>query len=371
MWARQLRLIGLTLGALAVGAVLVAVALAGSRPPGRSGSSPVVPREATSVVEVAAGGVGVRTPAARPLRSSVRTASSRPVRRLAATVSIDLCSKAGSQTIVGATSVSIWGFALKPTGVPCSDSSVVPQLPGPVLDVSVGDVVTVTIHNELAEPVALALPGLALQPDQVGAPAGGTKSYTFTAARPGTFVYEAGTNAARQVAMGLYGALIVRSATPAQAYGTGASAYDSEAVLVLSEIDPSLNANPAGFNLLDYAPRYWLINGKAYSPTGVSTDTIPAAPGQKVLLRYVNAGLSNYTMQLVGAHQRVIAKDAYPTRFPFDAVSETFASGQTGDTVVTVPAAASGTKFPLYNRQLHVTNGASFPGGMLTFLAVP
>ena len=41
--------------------------------------------------------------------------------------------------------------------------------------------------------------------------------------------------------MGLYGALVVRPATAGQAYDDAATAFDDEAVLVLSEIDPALN----------------------------------------------------------------------------------------------------------------------------------
>ncbi len=35
-------------------------------------------------------------------------------------------------------------------------------------------------------------------------------TYTFTAAEPGTYIYESGTDPAKQVQMGLYGALVVR-----------------------------------------------------------------------------------------------------------------------------------------------------------------
>ena len=44
--------------------------------------------------------------------------------------------------------------------------------------------------------------------------------------------------------MGLYGILIVRPATAGQAYDSdpsASSAYNDEATLVLSEIDPALN----------------------------------------------------------------------------------------------------------------------------------
>ena len=82
-------------------------------------------------------------------------------------------------------------------------------------------------------------------PDTTGVAPGGTKIYTFTPTRPGTYLYEAGLlpNAQHQVAMGLYGALIVRpTAGDAGVHRPGSTAFDDEAVLVLSEIDPALNS---------------------------------------------------------------------------------------------------------------------------------
>ena len=48
--------------------------------------------------------------------------------------------------------------------------------------------------------------------DQVGVAPGRAKAYTFTPTEPGTFIYEAGplANAQHQVAMGLYGTLVVQ-----------------------------------------------------------------------------------------------------------------------------------------------------------------
>ncbi len=45
----------------------------------------------------------------------------------------------------------------------------------------------------------------------------------------------------QQVAMGLAGAIVVLPATAGQAYGSATTAYDDEAVMVLSEVDPALN----------------------------------------------------------------------------------------------------------------------------------
>jgi uncharacterized repeat protein (TIGR01451 family) len=285
-------------------------------------------------------------------------------------VTFNLCADTASITMPDSVSVTIWGFGLD-TGSGCT-----PQLPGPVLDgVTAGDTVVVNLTNNLAEPVSIVFPGQSLIPDTVGAaPAGGTTAYTFIASEPGTYLYESGTNYAVQHAMGLYGTLIVRPSTVGQAYNGAASAYDVEQVLVLSEIDPALNneTDPNDFNLLDYAPKYWLINGEAYP----DTDLIPVGAGERLLLRYLNAGQEHHTLALLGAYQRVIAKDAFELPFPFDTVAETMAAGQTTDMIVTIPgSAAVGSRFPLYNRQLHLTNGEAsstphFPGGMMTFIEV-
>ena len=192
---------------------------------------------------------------------------------------------------------------------------------------------------------------------------GGQETYTFVASAPGTYLYQAGTNPAVQVPMGLYGALVVDPSTAGQAYDGLETAYDVDAVLVLSEIDPLLNASPGTFDMLDYHPTYWLINGEAYP----YTDPIAAIAGDRVLLRYVNAGLVHDTMMLLGTRQRVVARDAFELPFAFDAISETIPTGQTVDAIATMPSEGS---FPLYNRQLQLTNGdaGDFPGGMLTFI---
>jgi hypothetical protein len=165
--------------------------------------------------------------------------------------------------------------------------------------------------------------------------------------------------------MGLYGALVVHSAAAGTAYP--GVPFDAEKVLVLSEIDPVLNADPLAFNHYTYAPRYWLINGKAFP----QTDEIVAQPGQNLLLRYLNAGLTNQTMTLLGADQRVVATDAWPVNYTADVVSQIIPAGQTIDTIVEVPAnLPAGSDIPLYNRHMHVVNGGFFPGGMASFVTV-
>ncbi|MHB1159655.1 MAG: multicopper oxidase domain-containing protein [Chloroflexota bacterium] len=286
--------------------------------------------------------------------------ASSPQTAVAAAVGFHLWAKTGSVTMPDAASIPIWGFSTTQTG----DAT----LPGPTLVVTEGDVVTITLHNSLGENVSLLIPGQNLVPDFEGVASGGTKSYTFTA-KVGTYLYESGVNQRTQVQMGLHGALIVRPKQgPKYAYNS-ATAFDQESILVLSEIDPAWHANPAGFNPLDFSPKYWLINGKGYP----QTQSIGAQAGKKLLFRYLNAGYQHHTLQLLGMHQQLIASDANQLRYPRTSYSQTVAAGETHDLISTIPAGTPvGTRFPLYGRNMELTNGsgASFPGGMLTFVTV-
>ena len=274
----------------------------------------------------------------------------------------DLWAKAGSTSLPGGASVPVWGFTTSADGTVSAPG-------GPTLIVNQGETVTVNLTNNLPEASAMHFQGQAILPDLTGAAAsGGTKTYTFTATNPGTFLYEAGLlpNAQHQAAMGLYGALVVRPGPAAQAYGDAATAFDDEAVLVLSELDPLLAANPAAFDMRNYAPTYFLINGKAYPDTA----TISSAAGNKVLLRYVNAGIQHHSMAVLGLRQNFIAKDAslLPTK-AHNVAAETLAPGQTGDAIATIPAVTSATKFAIYDGSLMLhNNGTAGYGGMLTFV---
>jgi FtsP/CotA-like multicopper oxidase with cupredoxin domain len=295
----------------------------------------------------------------------------------AAPVSIDLCAVPGTATLTGAVTVPVWGFVLKGAAADCSD--VTGQLPGPVLDVDKGDVVTVNVTNALpaGHTIRFEVPGIDFAAGPVEAAVGDTVTRTFTANAPGTYLYQSGGDGGRQAAMGLYGALIVRPATAGQAYDSATTAYDVEATLVLSAVDPAFNqaADQNAFNMYQYRATYWLINGKAYPDTAPG---ITATAGDRVLLRYLNGGFDNTTMQLLGMHEHVVARDARLLNNPFDANAETIPAGATEDAIATVPAGAapSAHGFPLYNRQLHLTNGAqtgpsptpAAGGGMLTFI---
>jgi len=298
------------------------------------------------------------------------------------TDSCDLYAMAGTTSMLGGAPINIWGFSS--TGVAGSATA-----PGPLLVVNQGDTVSVTLHNQIAgQQVSLTFPGqpttafaagsLSAAAEETGI--GSTdpaKTYTFTASRAGTFIYEAGhtANGTRQVAMGLAGALVVRS-SDGSAYGPPATgfpttAYDDDAVVVLSEIDPALNAAPATFDMRKFAPAYRLINGKPFP----STDPISTDQNHTVLLRYANVGSQSHSMSLLGGGQTQVAQDGHARNYAEAEVAMAVEPGATADTLVTMPSGPE-SKLALYeaagrldNNGQTTANPLNFAfGGMLTFL---
>ena len=310
----------------------------------------------------------VRAPLAASLAASLPAT---PCTTAGTTTTCNLWAVAGSITLPDASTVTVWGYAGE--SAPSSGTPGPVSVPGPVLIVNQGNTVTVNLTNNLTEATAMMFQGQAMVPDLTGAAAGGTHSYTFTATNPGTYLYEAGflSDAQHQVALSLYGALVVRSGTAGQAYNNAATAFNDEALVVLGEVDPALNnrPTPATFDMRDYAPKYYLINGKAYPNTA---PIVTAAGGNKVLLRYVNAGLQPHSMALLGMSQTVVAVAGSLATYSHTMVAETIGPGQTADVIATVPASAmNGSKFAVYDGSFTLRNNniAGF-GGMLTFLTV-
>lgn len=284
----------------------------------------------------------------------------------AATVSIDLYATTGSTTLPGGQAVTVWGYTLTPGGPLTAPG-------GPVIEATAGDTVQVTLHNGLGVGTGILFQGQQTPPDLAGVAAGASTTYTFTAGRAGTYLYEAGLlpGTQYQAAMGLHGALVVHPATAGRAYADASTAYDDEAVLVMSEIDPVLNnsTNPGAFDMRKFTPRYTLLNGKAHP------DTAPIATtgGNKVLLRYVNAGIHYHSMGVLGAGQTFIALDGSPLTYAHHFTADTIGPGQTADALVVAPGTAQAAQsLSVYDASLLLHNSnLGGPGGMYTSIQVP
>jgi FtsP/CotA-like multicopper oxidase with cupredoxin domain len=280
----------------------------------------------------------------RPAGAQASSSTSGIVCTTSPNATFTLTATTGSISLPDGNTVYMWGFA---------DGNGPFQYPGPVLCVNQGDTVTIVLNNTLSRSVSIMFPGqesvlangLPEQPVYSGtdlvslatmAAPGGSVTYSFIAAEPGTFLYESGTDPGLQVQMGLVGALVVRpSANNAglgevYAYGRSDSRYSpaSEYLMLFSEIDPVLHqAVERGYpaNLAAYQARYFLINGRAF-PDTIAPNYAAWLPDQPysslahirpydasnqypALMRLLSVGPEVYPFHPHGNHARVIGRD--------------------------------------------------------------
>jgi FtsP/CotA-like multicopper oxidase with cupredoxin domain len=288
----------------------------------------------------------------------------------------------------------MWGYALD-SAPGAGDGTV--TVPGPLLIVPPGDTtLTINLTNKLPRPTSLHIIGQVIA-NNAGPvwtdglsdvvissgfrPANnytarvrsfahetapnGAQTYQWTNVRPGTFIYQSGTNPAMQVSMGLYGGMIA------------GSRYGKEVILFFSEIDPVINnavvngdygpGRPVS-SMLDYHAKYFLINGKAYP------DLQPIAAGhanQNILLRFFNAGLETHIPTVLNtSHMSIVAEDGVRFTYPKKQVTVELLAGKTVEAVLR-PSAQG--QFALLDRRLNLTNAGLVSqggGGMLTSLQV-
>ncbi|MFT5729040.1 MAG: PKD repeat protein [Desulforhopalus sp.] len=238
--------------------------------------------------------------------------------------------------------ITMWGFAADqpPT---CPDAPVAwgvgPQLTDTDL---VGGNLTVNLLNCLSEGVSIVIPG---QPatftpvttvDLSGrtritaftheaGPNGGTASYTWTGVKDGTYLYQSGSHPAKQVQMGLYGALTIKGASYPDVH--------DEVTLLYSEIDPALHSPPAAATPLGYHPRHYLVNGSTSQSFPTAGDT-----NHPTLLRFLNAGLDFHVPALNSSYMDLVAEDGNAYPFAKQQYSVSLAAGKTIDALWQAPA---------------------------------
>jgi len=236
-------------------------------------------------------------------------------------------------------SLYFWGYGTAANGTA--------QYSGPTLIVNQGDHVTVKLVNNLPVPTSITFPGQSGVTatggstgllTQEAATGGGTVTYTFTASKPGTYMYQSGTQPDLQIEMGLVGALIVRptgfvAGTPStwKAYDQDddASAFDQEFLFLLSDMDETIHntvekqvqqGQPISVDMSTRFAVYWFMNGRNAPDTmlpaghpslpGQPYDCFPLFhPGERVLLRVIGGGSDEHPLHHHGNHARMIAQD--------------------------------------------------------------
>jgi FtsP/CotA-like multicopper oxidase with cupredoxin domain len=190
------------------------------------------------------------------------------------------------------------------------------MVPGPTLRCVEGQRVRVNVRNDLDESTTIHWHGQRVPNNQDGVPfvtqppikPGETYTYEFVAGPFGTHMYHSHHNSTEQVGKGLLGALLVEPADRSRE-----PTYDKDELIIL-------NDSLGGFT----------INGKGFPATRAYTASV----GQRVRLRFLNAGQAIHPMHLHGLTMEVFARDGYPLPQPFRCDTVTVAPGERWDAIV-------------------------------------
>jgi len=179
------------------------------------------------------------------------------------------------------------------------------QVPGPVLEARVGDVLEVRFTNRLPEATSIHWHGLRIPAamdgtDMVQRPIEPDETFVYRFRLPdaGTFWYHPHVNETVQMERGLYGALIVR--------GDDEPVVDGERVLVLDDLKLDRNGRLAKFG--GFIEGHDGREGDVRLINGKQEPVLTIAAGQVERWRIVNASSARYVkLSLGGAPFRILA----------------------------------------------------------------
>jgi len=209
------------------------------------------------------------------------------------------------------------------------------QMPGPEIRVREGDRVRITLRNDLPVGTTIHWHGANLPPEmdgpvglnQAAVEPGETFVYEFIAQPGGSRMYHSHADPTVQIALGLYGPLIVEPREPARS-------YDREYTYMLNEWDLELTPDVA----TGKAPRgsrdqmlrggelgtdLFLMNGHAHE----SIPPIRLAVGERVLIRLMNLGNLPHAIHSHGHSFKVVATDGNAVPVGMELVKDTILIG--------------------------------------------
>ena len=321
----------------------------------------------------------------------------------ASALDVSLCAGETEKMMADGTSVKVWGYGLDNSDEQAAGTCTTVTVPGPQLTVPAGDTaLNIMLRNTLSDAVSVMIPGMKAtaghEPvffaDGTTYADGATPRmrvrslvaetatdastlYSFVA-KAGTHLYQSGTHPAVQVQMGLYGAAI-QDAAAGEAYS--GITYDNDVVMLYSEIDPDMHDAIAGTadgltaatygpsgavtSTIGYKARYYLVNGESFVP---GSSVAVGDKGDRVLIRFLNAGLESHVPVLQGKHMSMVAEYGHAYPFAREQYSVLLAAGATKDAIF-IPS--SGGEYALYDRRLRLTNSSALgAGGLMSILEV-
>jgi len=226
------------------------------------------------------------------------------------------------------------------------------EIPGPILQVYVGDKVRIVLKNELPESTTLHLHGVRVPNAMDGVdpytqdpiPPGGSFNYEFTAQEPSVGMYHSHHNAQVQVPNGLAGALLIGDWKLAAMGAAGDRVSDSDGT---AEQEIVMVLNDSGTIGLS-------LNGKSFPATTPYSLKI----GQSMVVHYFNEGNMAHPMHLHQPTGLVVARDGKLLESPYFSDTITVGPGERLTVVYTAQDAG------VWAWHCHILTHAETPTGM-------
>ncbi len=217
--------------------------------------------------------------------------------------------------------------------------------PGPIIRAKKGDVINVTIRNELDVNTTIHWHGMRVPnqmdgvPDitQKPIPPGGTFNYNFRVLDGGVYIYHPHYNTPEQIEMGLYGGIVVD-------YDEDPYYYDRDLLLILDDILLDDDNQVAEFyktmhtTMMGRYGNVLLVNGKV-------RPTYYAQSGEVLRLRFINiANARSFYVSLVNRETNkklpflVVGEDISFNNRPYESSILEIAPGQRYDVMVYLPS---------------------------------
>jgi FtsP/CotA-like multicopper oxidase with cupredoxin domain len=188
--------------------------------------------------------------------------------------------------------VNMWGF---------NGSS-----PGPTIEAVEGDRIRIFVTNKLPEPTAVHWHGILLPSGMDGVsgltqpaiPVGKTFVYEFTLLRSGSHFYHTHLDEQFQLALGMYGCLVVHPKDPRQLK------VDRDFMFMLASYDVEPGTmTPKASTMTEF--NMWTWNNRVFP----GIDPLVARTGDRVRIRIGNLTMTNHPIHMHGPHFEVTGTD--------------------------------------------------------------
>jgi FtsP/CotA-like multicopper oxidase with cupredoxin domain len=229
-----------------------------------------------------------------------------PRRTVAAELNITLVAEAALKTMIDGKEIHVWQFNDPADSGPGELTS--------GLIVQEGDSVNITVENNLDLPINFVIPGVLNDSSVILS--GDAYTYNFTAPAAGSYMYFDNFNGKTGRAMGLSGPLVVMPTDDSNSLYIGGPTFDQQYTLVLNELDDRLNEavyNGQPYDMADYEPNYFFVNGLSYPESAENNDTrMEMSLGENVAIRFINTGLIISPQHFHGYHVNVASRNRKP-----------------------------------------------------------